>query len=63
MVASVTGGSGDRVPIRSCRSLPRLTELPVEILEQMLLHLPGQDIIEMEVVRGGDGGHLHAILC
>ena len=29
----------------------RLTELPVEILEQVLMHLPGQDIIKMEVVR------------
>ena len=28
----------------------RLTELPVEILEQILLHLPGQDVVKMEVV-------------
>jgi len=28
----------------------RLPELPVEILEQIFLHLPGQDIIKMEVV-------------
>ena len=27
-----------------------LTELPVETLEQVLLHLPGQDVIKMEVV-------------
>jgi len=32
-------------------SIPRLTELPLEILEQILLHLPGQDIIKMDVVR------------
>jgi len=29
-----------------------LAELPAEILEHVLLHLPGQDIIKMEVVRG-----------
>jgi len=28
-----------------------LTELPIEITEQILLHLPGQDIIKMEAVR------------
>jgi len=32
-------------------SMFRLTELPVEILEQVLLHLPGQDIIKVEAVR------------
>ena len=32
-------------------SIFRLTELPIEILERMLLHLPNQDIIKMEVVR------------
>jgi len=32
-------------------SIFRLTELPVEILEQIFLHLPGQDVIKMEVVR------------
>jgi len=31
--------------------VPRLTGLPAEILEHVLLHLPGQDIIKMEVVR------------
>jgi len=28
-----------------------LTTLPTEILEQLLLHLPGQDIVKMEAVR------------
>jgi len=28
-----------------------LTELPIEILEKILLYLPGQDIIKMEAVR------------
>jgi len=28
-----------------------LAELPTEILEQILLHLPGQDIIKMEAVQ------------
>ena len=32
-------------------STHRLTELPIEILEQILLYLPSQDIIKMEVVR------------
>ena len=32
-------------------SIPCLTELPVETLEQTFLCLPGQDIIKMEVVR------------
>ena len=32
-------------------STSRLTELPVEILEKILLHLPGQDIIKIEAVR------------
>jgi len=27
-----------------------LTELPVETLEQVLLHLPSQDVIKMEMV-------------
>lgn len=29
----------------------RLTQLPVEILEQILWHLPGQDLMEIEMVR------------
>jgi len=29
----------------------RSTKLPVEILEQILLHLLGQDVIKMEVVQ------------
>jgi len=29
----------------------RLSELPVEVLEQILVHLPGQDIVKVEVVR------------
>jgi hypothetical protein len=32
-------------------STPRLSELPTEILEHVILYLPGQDIIRMEVVR------------
>jgi hypothetical protein len=32
-------------------STPCLSELPTEILERVFLHLPGQDIIKMEVVR------------
>lgn len=32
-------------------STPRLTELPIEILEQIALQLPGQDIIKIEAVR------------
>ena len=31
--------------------LSNLAELPIEVLEQILLHLPGQDIVKMEVVR------------
>jgi len=29
-----------------------LAELPAEVLERVLLHLPVQDIIKMEAVRG-----------
>ena len=60
--AGVDGGQGRRFSIgRLFNNLPliimsapvpHLTELPIEILEQILLHLPGQDIIKMEVVRG-----------
>ena len=32
-------------------SVPRLTEFPTEILEQILQHLPGQDVVKMEMVR------------
>ena len=32
--------------------IPYLTGLPTEILEQILLNIPGQDIVKMEVVRG-----------
>ena len=32
-------------------SSSRITELPIEVLEHILLHLPGQDIIKMEAVR------------
>ena len=32
-------------------SAPQLAELPTETLEHVLLHLPGQDIIKMEMVR------------
>jgi len=31
--------------------MPHLTEIPAEILEQIFLHLPGQDIVKMEVVQ------------
>jgi hypothetical protein len=31
--------------------VPHLTGLPVEILEQIFLYLPGKDIIRMEAVR------------
>ena len=31
----------------------RLTGLPTEILEQIFLHLPGQDIVKMDGVRRG----------
>lgn len=31
--------------------LPNVTELPIEILEQILLYLPGQDVARMETVR------------
>lgn len=31
--------------------MPRLTDIPPEILEQILLYLPGQDAAKMEVVR------------
>ena len=31
--------------------LSNLAELPVEVLEQVLIHLPGQDIVKMEAVR------------
>ena len=30
---------------------PRLNGLPTEILEHVLLHLPGQDIVKIEAVR------------
>jgi hypothetical protein len=52
--------SGSRSGVYYVRSLPLnlmsasiscLTELPTETLEYVLLHLPGQDIIKMEVVR------------
>jgi len=32
-------------------STSRLTELPIEILEEILLRLPNQDVIKMEAVR------------
>ena len=32
-------------------SVPRFTEFPTEILEQILQHLPGQDVVKMEMVR------------
>ena len=35
--------------IMSASSL-NLTELPTEVIEQILLHLPGQDILKMEAV-------------
>jgi len=31
---------------------PHLTKLPVEILEQIFVQLPGQDVIKMGMVRG-----------
>ena len=31
--------------------ISRLAELPTETLEQILLHLPGQDVIKMETVQ------------
>lgn len=33
-----------------CASTSRLTELPIEILEQVLLELPGQDLLKMVMV-------------
>ena len=32
-------------------SVPRFTGFPTEILEQILQHLPGQDVVKMEMVR------------
>jgi len=32
--------------------VPCLAGLPIEILERILLHLPGQDVVKMEAVRG-----------
>ena len=45
------GADLDLNPDAMSASASRLTELLTEILEQMLLHLPGQDIIKMEAVR------------
>ena len=44
----LTMAVGHRAPYRC----PRLTRPPVEILEDIPLYLPGQDIIEMNTVRG-----------
>ena len=33
--------------------MSHLAELPTEILEKILLHLPSQDVVKMEVVRCG----------
>jgi len=38
-------------PNTMAASMSRLPELPTEILEQVLLHLPGQDVVEIEAVR------------
>jgi hypothetical protein len=32
-------------------STPRLNELPTEVLEHVILHLPGQDIIKVKAAR------------
>ena len=32
--------------------LSHFADLPIEILEQIFLYLPGQDIVKMEAVRG-----------
>jgi len=36
---------------RFTNMVSRLTDLPTEILEEILLHLPGQDIVKLEAVR------------
>ena len=44
-----------RPPLESKTMSPsslNLTDIPGELLEQILLHLPGQDIVKMEAVRG-----------
>ena len=38
------------------------TKFPVEILEQIFLHLSGQDVIRMEVVRGVISSSFDAVL-
>lgn len=35
-------------------SPPHLTALPIEVLEKIGLHLPGQDIVKMKAVRGAE---------
>ena len=45
-----TGAGPALNPVTMFASMFCSTELPIEILEQILLHLPGQDIIRMEVV-------------
>ena len=62
-----TGVGGDRIvdprnlsiwrlfhlpPILMFATVSHLTELPIEILEQIFLHLPGQDVIRIEAVWG-----------
>ena len=33
--------------------IPHLAGLPTEVLEQIFLHLPSQDIVKMDAVRRG----------
>ena len=35
------------------KTVSHIAVLPVETLEKIFLHLPGQDMIKMESVRGG----------
>ena len=46
---TTTPGSADFQTMSA--PLPNLAELPVEVLEQILIRLPGQDIVKMEAVR------------
>jgi hypothetical protein len=45
------GSSRRSGAMSASRTTGSSTDLPVEMLEEILPHLPGQDIVEMETVR------------
>jgi len=55
-IRRVVKRSSEFLGMKSRSPSPLTTAVPTEIIEEILLHLPGQDILKMKQVRWDSGG-------